>query len=212
MNRSDDAFRVGIGQEGTLLARFFIDGSGLWEYPHSRNPPFMKKIISSLAVALAVTLSAAADTTVKLTDVHLCCQSCVKGVTKAVSTVDGVKAESSMDDHTVTLTAADTATIQKAVDALTAAGYYGKSSDSAVKVNGDTGAKGEKVTSLKVEDVHLCCGKCVKSVNTALSSVPGVTGNTAEKGAKSFTVTGDFNDKDVMDALQKAGLTGHVAN
>jgi hypothetical protein len=37
-----------------------------------------------------------------------------------------------------------------------------------------------------------------------------VTGNTAAKGAKSFTVTGDFNDKQVFDALQKAGLTGKV--
>jgi len=172
----------------------------------------MKTIFASLALALAVSFSAHADATVKLTDVHLCCQSCVKGVTKAVSAVGGVKADSNMDDHTVTLTGPDTATVQKAVDALTAAGYYGMSSDPAVKVNADTGAKGEKVKSLKIEDVHLCCGKCVKSVNTALSSVPGVTGNTAEKGAKSFTVTGDFNDKDVMDALQKAGLTGHVAN
>jgi copper chaperone CopZ len=94
------------------------------------------------------------------------------------------------------------------VDALTVAGYYGKSSDASVKVNSATGAKDQKVQSLQVEGVHLCCGKCVKSVNTALSSVAGVTANTAAKGAKSFTVTGDFNDKEVFDALQKAGLTG----
>ena len=41
--------------------------------------------------------------------------------------------------------------------------------------------------------------------------VNGVTGNTATKGATSFEVTGDFNEKDVMAALQKNGLTGHVA-
>jgi len=172
----------------------------------------MKTIIASLAIALTVALSAHADSTVKLTDVHLCCQSCVKGVNKAVSKVDGVKADASMDDKTITLTGPDAATVQKAVDALTSAGYYGKSSDAAIKVNGETGAKGEKVKSLKVDDVHLCCGKCVKSVNEALKDVPGVTGNTAAKGAKSFTITGDFNDKDAMDALQKAGLTGHVAD
>jgi len=45
-------------------------------------------------------------------------------------------------------------------------------------------------------------------VNEVLSSVPGVTGNTAAKGAKSFEVTGNFNDKDLFDALQKAGFTG----
>jgi hypothetical protein len=45
-------------------------------------------------------------------------------------------------------------------------------------------------------------------VNDALTSVPGVTGNNATKGADSFTVTGDFNDQDVFNALQKKGLTG----
>ena len=169
----------------------------------------MKNIFLTAIVALAFTLSArAADVSVKLTDVHLCCQSCVKGVDKAVATVPGVTAAADQDDGTVTLTAPDTATAQKAVDALVAAGYFGKSSDPAIKVNADTGAKGEKVQSLEVNGVHLCCGKCVKSVNTALSSVPGVTGNTAAKGAKSFTVAGDFNDQEVFAALQKAGLTG----
>ena len=38
----------------------------------------------------------------------------------------------------------------------------------------------------------------------------GVTGDTAAKGVESFTVTGDFKDSDVFDALQKAGLTGTV--
>jgi len=56
--------------------------------------------------------------------------------------------------------------------------------------------------------VHLCCGKCVKALNAALGTVPGVTGNTAAKGVKTFEVTGDFNDKEVFVALQKAGLTG----
>jgi len=162
-------------------------------------------------MGLAMAFSAqAADVSVKLTDVHLCCQSCVKGVQKAVSTVPGVTAAADMDDGTVSLTGPDTATVQKAVDALTSAGYFGKSSDASIKVNADTGAKGQKVQSLEVDGVHLCCGKCVKSVNTALGSVSGVTTNTATKGAKSFTVTGDFNEQEVFAALQKAGLTGTV--
>jgi periplasmic mercuric ion binding protein len=169
----------------------------------------MKNLFVSAILGLALAVSArAADVSVKLTDVHLCCPSCVKGVEKAVAPVHGVTAKADMDEGTVDLTGPDTATVQKAVDALTAAGYYGKSSDAGIKVNAATGAKDQKVQSLQVEGVHLCCGKCVKSVNTALSSVAGVTGNTAAKGAKSFTVTGNFNDKEVFDALQKAGLTG----
>jgi copper chaperone CopZ len=171
----------------------------------------MKLIFATLILALTAAVSAQAESSVKLTDVHLCCQSCVKGVDKAVGKIDGVKATSSMDDKTVSLTGPDTATLQKAVDALVAAGYYGKSSDAAIKVNAATGAKDEKVQSLKVDDVHLCCGSCVKAVNKALGSVSGVTGNTAAKGATEFTINGDFNEKDAMDALQKAGLTGHVA-
>ena len=172
----------------------------------------MKSILASIVIALTLTLSArAADTSVKLTDVHLCCESCVKGVQKVVSKVDGVTATSDMDEKTVSLTGPDVATVQKAVDALTASGYYGKSSDAAITVNSDTGAKDEKVKSLNVEGVHLCCPSCVKAVNRVLGGVSGVTDNTATKGAKSFTITGDFNEKDVMVAFQKAGLTGHVA-
>jgi len=169
----------------------------------------MNKIFTSAVIGVALAWSAqAADVTVKLTDVHLCCQSCVKGVQKAVGTVPSATVSADMDEGTVSLTGPDTATVQKAVDAITAAGYFGKCSDPAIKVNADTGAKGQKVQSLQVEGVHLSCGKCVKSVNEALGPVAGVTGNTAAKGAKSFTVTGDFNDQDVFAALQKAGLTG----
>jgi len=173
----------------------------------------MKQLFAFAIMLLALALSAqAADVFVKLTDVHLCCQSCVKGVQKAVGQVPGVTAAADMDEGTVSLTGPDTATVQKAVDALTAAGYFGKSSDPAIKVNADTGASDRKVQSLQVEGVHLCCGKCAKAVNEALAQVPGVTTNTATKGVKSFTVTGDFNEQEVFAALQKAGLTGKVGN
>jgi copper chaperone CopZ len=150
----------------------------------------------------------AADVTVTITDVHICCQSCVKGVAKAVADVKGLTAKADQDAGTVTLTGPDTATVQKGTDALVAAGFFGKSSDPAIKLSTETGAKNQKVQSIKIEGLHLCCGKCVTAVNNALGTVPGVTGNTAAKGAASFEVTGNFNDKDVFDALQKAGLTG----
>ena len=165
--------------------------------------------ITLAALILALTLTArAADVTVTITDVHICCQSCVKGVAKAVADVTGLTAKADEDAGTVTLTGPDTATVQKGADALVAAGFFGKSSNASIKINAATGAKNQTVQSIKIEDLHLCCGKCVKAVNAALTSVPGVTGNTAAKGAKSFEVTGNFNDKDVFDALQKAGFTG----
>jgi copper chaperone CopZ len=146
----------------------------------------------------------------KISDVHLCCQSCVKGVQKALAPVEGVKADVDQDDGTVTLVAPDAATAQKAADALVAAGYFGKCDDAGIKMNAATGAKNEKVQSVKIEGVHLCCGKCVKAVDHAVKSVAGVKEHTAVKGAKSFEVTGDFNDQELVAALQKEGLTGKV--
>ena len=169
----------------------------------------MKKIYASMVLALVLAASAsAADVTVTLSDVHVCCQSCVKAVAKVIATVPGLSGAGDQDADTVTLTGPDTATVQKGADALVAAGFFGKSSNPDIKINADTGAKNQTMQSVTIENVHLCCGKCVKSVNEALAKVPGVTGNTAAKGAKSFDVTGNFNDKDVFDALQKAGLTG----
>jgi copper chaperone CopZ len=169
----------------------------------------MEKLFAMVMAVSALAWQAqAADVSAKISDVHICCQSCVKGVEKAVGEVPGAAATVDQDAETVTLTGPDTATVQKAADALVAAGYFGKSDNDAIKINADTGAKNAKVQSLKIKGVHLCCGKCVKAVSEALAAVPGVQANTAAKGAKSFEVTGDFNDQEVFNALHKAGLTG----
>jgi periplasmic mercuric ion binding protein len=171
----------------------------------------MKTLSASIIAAFACTLAvSAAESTAKITDVHLCCKGCVSGVEKAVSKVPDAKAEVDQDAGTVTLSGPDATTVQKAADALVAAGYFGKASEGSIKLAPETGAKGEKVKSVKVEGVHLCCGKCVKAVDKATASVPGVKAHTATKGAKSFEVTGDFNDKDLMTALQKEGLAGKI--
>ena len=172
----------------------------------------MKKLITVASILLALGWTAqAADTTVKLSNVHLCCNSCVKGVDKALSGVTGATAQSDKDAGTVTITAPDKATAQKAVNALVAGGYFGTSSDPAIKVNARSGAKNEKVQSLKVNGVHLCCNKCVTSVKDALATVDGVKGNTAAKGAESFEITGDFNAREACTALNKAGLSGKTS-
>lgn len=173
----------------------------------------MKRVlIFPILAALALAASAsAADMTAKITDVHLCCKSCVTGVEKAVAKVDGAKVEADKDTGVVTLTAANKATLQKAADAILAAGYYGKAADDTIKIRAKRNAKDEMVKSVKISGVHICCGKCEKAVDKAVKSVPGVTADTAKKDAESFEVTGDFNEKAVFDALQKAGFTGKVA-
>ena len=171
----------------------------------------MKNMLASVVIASVITLPATAEVSAKISGVHLCCQSCVKGIEKAVADVKGTTTDVDKDAGTVTLTGPDKAAVQKAANALVAAGYFGKSSDDSIKMAQETGAKGQKVQTLKLEGVHLCCGKCVSAVEKAVKSVAGVKDHTAKKNAESFEVTGDFNDREVLDALQSAGLTGKVA-
>jgi copper chaperone CopZ len=171
----------------------------------------MKKLtIASLVAALALVVSAQAESSVKLSNVHLCCNSCVKGIEKAAGTVSGATVASDKDAGTVTVTAADKETVQKTVNAIVKAGYFGSSSDESIKVKASKGSA-DKVASVKVEGVHLCCKKCVKAVNEALGGVAGFKSTDAVEKQDSFTVTGDVSPKDVMAALNKAGLSGMVA-
>ena len=169
----------------------------------------MKLLSLTAALVWALAHSASAEVTTKLSNVHLCCGSCVKGVAAATAKVAGAKLACDKDAGTVAITAADNATVQQAVDALVGAGYFGTSSNPEIKVASHTGVADGAVKSLTVTGVHLCCGKCVKAVSDALKSVPGVRGNTAEKGSETFVVTGDdFSAKAVFAALEKAGLAG----
>jgi mercuric ion binding protein len=171
----------------------------------------MKTALSLFAGFAFILSASAADVSVTLSNVHLCCKKCVNGVNKALKPVDGDTATVDQDAGTVQITGPDTATVQKGVDALVAAGYFGTSSDPSIKVDASTGASGKQVQTLEVKGVHVCCKSCVKAINEAVMGVPGVTGDTAAPGAKTFEVTGNFNDQAVFDALQKIGVTGKVA-
>ena len=163
-----------------------------------------EKVTAAVGASGAV---AAGQSSVKISNVHLCCQGCVKGAEKAVAKAKGVTAAVDKDAGTVTLTG-DKAAVQSGVDALVAAGYYGKSDSADVSVKDTSGAKDGKVSTLTVNDVHLCCDKCATAAKKALAKVKGVTSDTAEKKATSFEVKGDFSPKEVFTALQAAGFTG----
>jgi copper chaperone CopZ len=159
-------------------------------------------------ILLSLAATTLADEKVTLTHVHNCCKKCSDGLKKAVAKTPSVTA--GIEKSTVTLTGKNTADLQKAVDDIVAAGYTGTSDNAEVKVQPATAAD-EKVNSLTLTGVHLCCGKCVKGVEEAVKSVPGVKSDTVTKGAESFKVDGDFNAKDLMTALAKAGFTGTPA-
>ena len=171
------------------------------------NPSRSLLLLASFLAACAV--SRAADYTVTLANVHLCCNSCVKDAVAAVKPVDGASAAADKTAQTVTITASSQETAQKAVDALVGAGFYGQPSDPAIHVT-QSAVQAGTVSSLTVNGVHLCCDKCVSTVNKAMAKVSGVTGTTAAKDADSFQITGSFDAKAAVDALNAAGFSARV--
>jgi len=172
----------------------------------------MKKYSLLTVASLALALSGfAADTSVTLKKVHLCCGACVKGVERSLEDISGVTLKADEESESLTLTSSDKATLQKAANALAEGGYFGVSDHPEIKPVAKTGAKGEKVQSLTVGGVHLCCPGCVKAVDRAIKNTPGATAHTAKKNAETFVVSGDFNDQKFFEALQEEGLSGKVA-
>ena len=151
-----------------------------------------------------------AETKVEVKGVHLCCPACVKGVGNALKGVEGVKGVCDNKAKTVTLTAADEATVQKGIDALAAAGFHGQLDTKAVKYPSDSGATKGKVKSLTLEGIHNCCRSCNNAIKKAVKKVEGVTGDTAKPKSEIFEVTGDYEATELIHALQEAGFHAKV--
>lgn len=173
----------------------------------------MKRIRVSLLglgiVAMAAGL-AQAESKVELTGVHLCCGSCVKGVAGAIKTVEGAKGACDQKAGKVTITAADDATVKKAVEAVAEAGYHGTPDKAEFAAADDSGAPKGKVSKLTVTGIHNCCGSCNKAVKKAVAAVEGVKGDTAKSKEDSFEVTGDFSAQELVKSLNAAGFHVHV--
>jgi copper chaperone CopZ len=171
----------------------------------------MNRIVAltfGLIVPFVTASWAAAETKVTVEKVHLCCGSCVKGVSKAVTSVTGATAKCDAKAGTVTITAADEATAQKAVDAMSTAGYFGKASGATLK--DESGAPAGNVKSLTVSGIHNCCKKCSVAINEAIKKVPGATGEVKPK-TDTFTVTGDFDAGKLVEAFNEAGFSIKVS-
>ncbi|HEX4796780.1 MAG TPA: hypothetical protein VH370_23510 [Humisphaera sp.] len=159
--------------------------------------------VFGLLAPMALSSIALADATATVEKTHLCCNNCVKGVNEAVAKVDGAKATCDQKGGKITITAKDEASAQKAVDALLAAGYFGKVTGATVK--DDSGAKAGKVQTATVSDIHNCCNKCTTSINDTIKKVPGASAVVASK-ATSFPVAGDFDETKLVQEFNDAGF------
>ncbi|HZL35325.1 MAG TPA: hypothetical protein VFC78_08445 [Tepidisphaeraceae bacterium] len=162
--------------------------------------------VVGLMFALGVVPFASADSSVTVKKTHLCCASCVKAANKAVQSVPGAKARIDQKTDTIAITAASEEDAQKAVDALVAAGFYGKVSSGSIK--NDAGAPAGNAKSLSVT-THNCCKKCTTAINKVIKSVPGANGEAQPKN-DTFTVTGDYDPEALVKAFNAAGFAVKV--
>jgi mercuric ion binding protein len=171
----------------------------------------MKVAFLSLATCLfgLVNLSQA-DTKVTLSGVHLCCGACVSIAKKAVSKLEGVSVTPNQDARTIVINAADDAGAAAALKALSEAGFYGKSDNDKLAITYKS-PKG-KVEKLEVAGAHNCCGACAKALKKVVTGVAGVTAIDIKPKTKSFSVTGNFEQSDVIQALNDAGFYATVAS
>jgi periplasmic mercuric ion binding protein len=163
------------------------------------------QLLAAFVLVLASGRAFGADTKVELKGTHLCCGQCVRAVDDILKKIDGVTGKCDQKAGTVSITAKDDATAQKALDALSAAGFHGTTDNKDLKIKDDSGVSKGKVKSLTVEGVHNCCGQCNKAIVAALGKVAGVTGNTAKAKSDTFDVTGDFDAEELIKALNAAG-------
>jgi len=161
----------------------------------------------ALLAPVALASWASAESTVTISKTHLCCNNCVNGVTKAVQPVTGATAKCDRQAQTITITAPDAATAQKAVDALSAAGYFGKAEGA--KMTDDSGAKPGDVQSAEISGLHNCCQKCTTTINDTIKA-GGAKGEAKNKETK-FTVTGPFDPVKLVQAFNDAGFSVKVA-
>lgn len=147
---------------------------------------------------------------VELTGVHLCCQGCVNAVNAALGSVEGVGSRCDMENGTVTLTASDDSAARDALAALAAAGFYGTSDNPNLAMKPVGNVPKGKVKRVKVSGIHNCCGPCCRAIKGAIATVDGVTGDSAESGATTFEVTGDFHAAALVEALNAAGFSARV--
>ena len=146
----------------------------------------------------------------ELTGVHLCCQGCVNAADAALRSVEGVNSRCDMENGTITVIASDVVAAQKGLDALAFAGFYGNSDNNQLAMKAVSDIPAGKVKSLKVSGIHNCCGPCCDAIKGAISTVKGVTGNTAKPRETTFAVTGDFYAADLVKALNAAGFSAQV--
>ena len=169
-------------------------------------------LVGSVVAAFIFSLSAvqvvSADE-VKIEGVHLCCGGCVRGVSKALTGVEGVSdVKIERDEELVTFQAKDEAAVKAGLAALAKGGYYGKTSHAGPDFAIDPKAKKD---TIEITEMHLCCAGCTNSAKAALKDVKGVKSISPESKQGKITITGsEISLAETLKALHAYGFHGTV--
>jgi len=74
----------------------------------------------------------------------------------------------------------------------------------------ETSVPAGKVKSLKLSGIYNCCQPCCEAIKEAITTVDGVTGDTATPRQTRFEVSGDFSAVALIEALHAAGFHAEV--
>ncbi len=167
----------------------------------------MKRLSAALVAVslLGMCGTAVAETTVKLTQMHICCGGCTKAIVAATKDLKDSKTVVDQDNEEVTITADSAKAAQTAVDAILAAGYHAKVASGEATIP-PVSTEAGKVSRIKLSGVHNCCGACTKAIKEAAKSVDGVVADTCKPKQHDFVVEGDFDAKALITALNDAGF------
>jgi copper chaperone CopZ len=175
----------------------------------------MCKVFAVVMVGLALTAlmaSQAIADSVEVKGPHICCAQCVNVVGKILAGVEGVSdAKADQNTKTVTFTAKDEAAAKAGINALIKGGFSGtaKRDGKDVKVELPAVAKGDKVDTVTIKEVHVCCGQCQKAINAVFKdSKVKYEGKGAQRTV--IITGGELYRGTVMEALRKAGFNGTV--
>lgn len=148
---------------------------------------------------------------VEVKGMHLCCGGCEGGATKAVEEGGAKEAKADKGSGTLTFSAANDAAVQKALDKLAAAGFWGTVESKTYALKDDSGtvlppkAKPVHVSSGTFKGAHNCCDGCNKALKEAIKSVEGVESDDAKSKESSFTVKGNYDPAALIKAIHAAG-------
>lgn len=151
---------------------------------------------------------------VNVSNVHICCGSCVSAVDEALGEVEGVSdVGADQNTKTIRFKAKDDKAAEAGIKALADHGFFGKAKHGDKKLDFPPSGvkKGEKANTLVLHGVHLCCGACVTGAKKSLENVAGV--NAIEIDRKTGRITlkgGGIDTTKAVDALNAGGFYASV--